>query len=201
MPRATRAVSWVMPDLSSSNAERLLQLARRSIEIFLKTREAPDARDLLITLGLAKVSELAEPRACFVTLRKKNELRGCVGTFETGIPLYQNVSEMTVAAASRDPRFPPVAEPELANVRLEISILGPMRLMTSLEQLEIGRHGVYVVSGQKSGTYLPEVALGQGWSVQQFIAHCALEKAGLSAEELREAQIFIYEVEKICEKE
>ncbi len=175
-----------MLDLSSSSRERLIQIARSSIAQVLEANPSLPP-------------ELKVPAACFITLRKAGKLRGCIGTFDAKIPLYQNISQCARSAAFGDPRFPPVTREELDQIRIEISVLGPFWKMNSITELETGRHGVWVKCGLKSGTFLPEVATDEGWTAEEFIRHCAMEKAGMSAEELSRAEIFLYEVKKIKE--
>jgi AmmeMemoRadiSam system protein A len=100
---------------------------------------------------------------------------------------------MAVAAATQDPRFPPVNLEELADVELEISVLTPMRLVRSIDEIELGKHGVYMRKGGRSGTFLPQVATETGWSKEEFLGHCAEEKAGIGWDGWRDAEIFVYE--------
>jgi AmmeMemoRadiSam system protein A len=179
-----------MPD-SSSNSKMLLELARNAIETFVTT-----GRHLEIPTPSA---DLAVKRGCFVTLRKLGELRGCVGTFEAQTPLYENIIRIAPAAAVQDPRFPPVTKNELPHLKIELSVLGELEKVESLEEIEIGKHGVYVKLGDRSGTYLPDVAVEQKWSVHEFVMHCAREKARLSTEEIMRAEIFRYPVQKYKE--
>ncbi len=181
-----------MPALSSNSQVFLLKLARDSIQFYLETRTAP--------LFEILIEEVKQPGGCFVTLKKIGTLRGCVGTFEGARPLHENVIRMAVASAFEDSRFPPLRTEELPEVRIELSVLGELRKMNSLEELEIGRHGIWIKFGVRAGTYLPEVAVGQGWSREEFLRHCAYEKAGLTAEEFKASEIFLYEVQKFSEE-
>lgn len=179
-----------MPDLSL-NSRSLLQLARNAVEVYLAT-----GQHLVFQTDLP---ELTAKRGCFVTLRKTGKLRGCVGTFDAHRPLYQNIIRMAPAAACQDLRFPPVTKEELPFIRIELSVLGELEKADSLEGIEIGRHGVYVKLDNRSGTFLPEVAVEQKWSVPEFVTYCARDKAGLSPEECTRAEIFRYEVQKFKE--
>lgn len=177
-----------MPDLSSNSRKELLELAHKAIRTRLETGDI-----LKYTPGNP---ELLLRRGCFVTLRLAGNLRGCVGTFEATEPLYQNVILMAVASAFQDSRFSPVQKSELESLEIQISVLGELCEMKSIQELEIGRHGVYVRLGERSGTFLPEVAVEQKWRPEEFIIYCAKEKAGLVPEECARAQVFLYEVEK-----
>jgi len=180
-----------MPALSLSSQKILLDLARTSIQIFIKTKKYAEFKPQTLDISMAS--------ACFITLKKNGQLRGCIGTFSASKPLYQNIIHMAVSAALEDPRFPAVSLNELEQVKIEISVLSDFRPMLSPEDLEIGKHGIVVRCGAKSGTYLPDVAIEQKWSKQEFIYRCAAEKAGLSPDEIVEAQMFIYEVQKFSE--
>ncbi len=180
-----------MPDLSSNNQNFLLRLARQSIETRLKGEA--------FSFSSPVPEEVKIPRGCFVTLKKNGMLRGCIGTFEATKPLFENIFHMAQVSAFQDPRFPPVNFSELSQIRIEISVLGPRRKMNSIEELEIGKHGIFIQLGHRRGTYLPEVAVEQGWSAKEFISNCAVEKVGIRPEELERAQIDLYEVEKFLE--
>ena len=200
MQRETRSGWWVMPDLSLNSGQVLLDLARRAIQSFLQTRSVQQGVGIAQE-NIAYNQELLLERGCFVTLRKERALRGCVGTFEANQPLFQAVMRMAVAAAFEDTRFPPLLPLELDLIRLEISVLGELRKINSFKELQIGKHGVYVKFGRKNGTFLPDVAVEEGWTSEEFVHFCAREKARLAPEELACAEIYLYEVEKIAEKE
>ena len=168
-----------------------MELARKSIAAHLETGNPLNFQ--------TSDAELCLKRGCFVTLRKHGTLRGCIGTFDTSEPLYQHVIRMSAASAFQDTRFSPVTKSELGGLRIEISVLGPLEKVSSAEEIEIGRHGVYVKRGAKSGTFLPEVAVEQHWGPAEFVNGCAREKAFLTPAELPFAEIFRYEVEKFSE--
>ena len=139
---------------------------------------------------------LAEPGACFVTLRERGHLRGCIGTLEARIPLAEETRAMTAAAALRDPRFPPVSVEELPSLALSLSVLSPMRTITDVAEIEVGRHGIAIERPPHRGVLLPQVAVELGWDRQTFLAQtCA--KAGLPADAWRDpgTQIEIFEAD------
>ena len=214
MPQGSAAASWVMPDLSLSSSQRfLLRLSREVIRQELQKKKAGpslrkgawtpvDRTQFLNPIDADRdriQSEISAKRGCFVTLWIENQLRGCIGTFSAQKTVAENVEEMARAAAFHDPRFSPLSEEELDQVKIEISILGPLEKIDSDKQLEIGRHGIFLKHGKKGGTFLPDVAVSQHWSSEEFVRSCAFEKAGLSAEELSKAELFRYEVEKFSE--
>ncbi len=180
-----------MPDLSSNSRRTLLQLARSAIKTYCLTGDHVAFR--------IEEPELQIRRGCFVTLRKDGKLRGCVGTFDDHRFLCDNVARMAVAAAFQDHRFPAVTKNEIDQIHIELSILGELEKVNALNEIEIGKHGVYVRLEERSGTYLPDVAVEQRWQVPEFVTFCAREKAGLRPEECAKAEIFRYEVEKFKE--
>ena len=110
---------------------------------------------------------------------------------------------MAVAAATQDYRFAhdPVTEREMKDVDIKISILSPLKQIDSIEQIEIGKHGIWVRQGNQSGTYLPEVATDMGWTREQFLESCCAEKAGLSPDAWKEgADIYVYTSQVLKEK-
>ena len=193
-----------MPVLSSNNQNLLLAIARKVISSVIlseaKNLESGSFASLRMTVG--NDPELLQKSGCFVTLyTKPKTLRGCIGTFESDEPLFRAVMKTAVSAAFKDPRFPPLVAGELDRIRIEISVLGKLQKMNSIADLKIGKHGILIQLKNKSGTYLPEVAEEQGWTSEEFVHHCAVEKAGLKPEELVVAELYLYEVEKIEEKE
>ena len=181
----------VMPVLSLNSQKTLLQLARQAIQSRLGGPSVNREEKLPPDFEL--------PRGCFVTLKKHGRLRGCVGNFNAEQPLFDNVRRMALAAAFEDSRFPEVLPGEMGDITIEISVIGEFQKIRDPGELEIGRHGVYVLYQNRKGTYLPEVALEQKWSAEEMIAHCAREKAGLLPHEIPLAEIYLYEVEKFTE--
>jgi hypothetical protein len=124
---------------------------------------------------------LKEPLGVFVTLKKDGKLRGCIGNFESQKPLWQNIKEMALASAFEDDRFTPLQKEELKNLEIEISILSPMKKINSIEEIELGKHGVYIKQGRQNGVFLPQVAKSTGWDKETFLNKLCMEKAGLEA--------------------
>lgn len=121
---------------------------------------------------------------CFVTLfREGGELRGCIGTFEVDRPLWSVVETMAVAAASRDPRFPPLASDELERCTIDISTLS-VPVPTPPEAVSVGEHGVVIRGRGRRGVLLPQVASERGWDRETFLEHTC-RKAGLRPDDWR----------------
>lgn len=158
-----------MTPLSPAGRSALLALARAAIRHHLGLGPAP---------ALPSSDELDAPRGAFVTLRRDGELRGCLGRFEAEGTLARTVACMAVAAASEDPRFPPLAADEIENVSLSISALGPRRPLADPAAIRVGEDGLVVTRGWHRGTLLPVVAVEHGWDAPAFLARTCL-KAGL----------------------
>ena len=171
--------------ITAEDQKLLLQLARASIAKKLNIdHPAPEIKP---------GPPFSLNRGAFVTLHKAGRLRGCIGTFSTQNSLKTTVEEMAQAAAFQDPRFPPLRAEELPEVDLEISVLTPMRKIESPEEIEVGRHGIYIVQGFYSGVLLPQVATENHWDRQTFLEQTCL-KAGLDRDcwSSKETQIFVF---------
>jgi AmmeMemoRadiSam system protein A len=138
--------------------EYLLNLARQTLDCYLKNGTIPKVNVEGLTEGLK------QERVCFLTLTKKGYgLRGCMGLFKSRAPLYENVIDRAIAAATKDPRFPPVSYDELKDIKIEISILtAPEELRFNsaqelLSKLKPAKHGVIIYTPYGSSTYLPQV--------------------------------------------
>ena len=129
----------------------------------------------------------------FVSLHKFGRLRGCIGHFGEDYPLHEIVAKMAYAAAFEDPRFMPVTNDELADIDIEISVLTPMRRIRSIDEFQLHRHGIYIKKGFRSGTFLPQVADEVNWTKEEFLGHCAQDKAGIGWDGWRDAELYVYE--------
>ena len=172
--------------ISERDRARLLELAREAVSAAVNRKRLPVARSPEGILG--------ERRGCFVTLRNDDRLRGCIGTFRPDRPLGEMVVEMAAAAATRDPRFTlnPITPAELSELSVELSVLSPLEETDRPENLELGKHGIYIVRGGRSGCFLPEVAKETGWGVEEFLDQCCVGKAGLPAGAWREPETKVY---------
>ncbi|MDH7515880.1 MAG: AmmeMemoRadiSam system protein B [Bacteroidota bacterium] len=141
------------------------------------------------------------PCGAFVTLRKHGALRGCIGNFSAEAPLYRTVEQMAIAAATQDPRFQRVRPDELEDIDIEISVLTPLRRIRSIDEFVLGKHGIYIRKDGHSGTFLPQVAAETGWSVEEFLGHCARDKAGIGWDGWKDAELYVYEALVFGEKE
>jgi AmmeMemoRadiSam system protein B/AmmeMemoRadiSam system protein A len=157
--------------LTEEEKRLLHRIARRAIEdaITQKHEQEPEPN---------ASPALMQKRGVFVTIKKHGRFRGCIGYIKGIKPLCQAVREMVVAAAFHDPRFPPITEGELPDLEIEISVLTPVRQIKSVEEIEVGKHGILIEKGFHSGLLLPQVATEHGWDCKTFLEHCCL-KAGL----------------------
>jgi len=171
--------------LSENERETLLQSARESIESSLEERN-PVWADVPASLRV--------PLGAFVTLSSQKRLRGCIGRLTPSGPLIDTIRSMARAAAFEDPRFSPVSREEWARVSIEISVLGPMERLASVEEIVIGRHGLYIVQGFRAGVLLPQVATEWGWDRNEFLEQVC-RKAGLPSGAWREPSAELYRFE------
>jgi AmmeMemoRadiSam system protein B/AmmeMemoRadiSam system protein A len=172
--------------LNSQEKTILLEIARETLEGFIREGDIPDISEDKLT------ETLKEPAGAFVTLQKDGELRGCIGRFNPDEPLYKIVQNMAIASSTQDVRFPDVTEEELDDIEIEISVLTPMEKVSSPDDIKLGVHGVYIKRGPHSGTFLPQVAQATGWSKEEFLGHCARDKAGLSWDAWKEEDTELY---------
>lgn len=179
--------------LNRKEQETLLNIARTSIEKAVKGER--------IYLKPVKDRRLLTKQGCFVTITKRGKLRGCIGYIEPVKPLYQAVSEMAIAAATRDRRFPPVVEEELHELSIEISVLSPLKLIKDTSEIVVGRDGLYIMKQGQSGLLLPQVATDRGWDKVTFLEQTC-EKAWLPRDAWkREAKIFRFEAQVFGEQD
>lgn len=187
--------------LNKENRQRLLDLAKRSIQHGLQT-----GRPLKINLD-DYPEELTERRATFVTLQKNHQLRGCIGMLEAVRPLAEDIAENAFSSAFEDPRFPPLQADELDGLEIYLSLLTPAEPLTftseqdlisqlqpgidglileepeiynvanKREQLPPRIDGLILEKGRRRGTFLPSV-WEQLPEPEQFLQHLKL-KAGL----------------------
>ena len=129
----------------------------------------------------------------FVSLHKQGRLSGCIGHFGEDVPLHEIVAEMARAAAFEDPRFMPVTKDELDDIDIEISVLTPIRRIQSLDEFQLHKHGIYIKKGSRSGTFLPQVADEVNWTKEEFVGHCAQDKAGIGWDGWKDAELYVYE--------
>jgi len=137
---------------------------------------------------------LAACCGCFVTLKSRGRLRGCIGQFTSDQPLIELVVEMAEASASKDPRFfdHPLTVRDLSNLEIEISVLSPLECTDNPLNLQLGVHGIYIKRGYAAGCFLPQVATETGWTKEEFLSFCCSHKAGLPPDAWKDPQTEVY---------
>jgi MEMO1 family protein len=162
------------PPFSLTDQEKaeLLALARQSVESTIRSNQ-------LYSPAAPSSETLNREYGAFTTINESGALRGCVGYTSPARPLFLTVRDTATLAALRDPRFPPVTPEELPKLAYEISVLSPLRRVTDVEQIKVGRHGLLMKNGDYEGLLLPQVPVEQNWRRETFLEQtCA--KAGMN---------------------
>lgn len=172
--------------MNEAQRQTLLQIARDAVKAAIAgtppAKHQPDDPALHALCG------------CFVTLKNRDRLRGCIGQFISDRPLVELVAEMARASATGDPRFfaNRVTARELGELDIEISVLSPLERTQEPLSLRLGTHGIYIRRGYASGCFLPQVATETGWTAEEFLSFCCAHKAGLPADAWRDPETEIY---------
>lgn len=184
--------------LTEEQGGMLVKLARRAVELFLDTGRRPELKGRFPKVFEAK-------KGVFVTLRKIVELedgsrrwvlRGCVGYPLPKLPLAKATVNAAIAAATRDPRFPPVTPSELGHLIFEVSVLSDLNMIIGdpgeiLSNIKIGLDGVVVEKGLMKALLLPQVAVEYSWSSEEFLSQACI-KAGLPPDAWKSRGVKIY---------
>ncbi|MEG6507132.1 AmmeMemoRadiSam system protein A [Nitratidesulfovibrio sp. 1201_IL3209] len=168
-------------ELSAAERAWLLDLARWAVLCRLAgDDDEPEGSDAPDDAGVPAPPPgvLHRPLGAFVTFKKGGHLRGCIGSMVGDGPLYLTVARMARAAAFEDPRFPPVTAVEMSGLELDISVLGPLTRCPDPSLVRVGRHGLLVRQGFRSGVLLPQVPVEWGWDRETFLSQTC-RKAGL----------------------
>lgn len=180
---------------SDKEKEQLVSLARDNIRSMLYDKKRT-------SVNIEKLPEVFnKPYGAFVTLKINGSLRGCIGRFISSDPLYEVVLESSKSSAFEDPRFSPLTKEELPKTDIEITVLGPLKKISNINEIVLGRHGIYIKKDYRSGTMLPQVAIENNWTVEQFLGYTSRDKAGIGWDGWKNADIYIYEGIVIEEKE
>jgi uncharacterized protein (TIGR00296 family) len=162
--------------LSDQDGETIVKTARAAVTEYLKTGKK-------INLHEDFKSKFSYNSGVFVTLNKKENLRGCIGFPTPAKKLYQSLVDAAIASATEDPRFPQVQYEELNEISFEVTILTPpeeVKVTNPLEytsKIKVGRDGLIVKWEFGSGLLLPQVPVEYGWNEEEFLNHTC-EKAG-----------------------
>ena len=136
---------------------------------------------------------LNQRNGCFVTIKQSGQLRGCIGNFQSELPLFKEVAMMAKASATNDPRFYPMQSTDLDNFTLEISVLSPLHKIEDVDEIEVGKHGIYIEKSYHRGVLLPQVATEHNWNRNTFLKQTCI-KAGLPTDawQADDADIYIF---------
>jgi len=170
--------------LNEAQRKRLLQIARESITSYVRDGKRKQFTE--------KDPLLNQPMGAFVTLHEDGELRGCIGKMQGAGALYQTVAGMAVESAAGDPRFRPLSPREIEKIDIEISVLSPMKRVSSYKEVNIPGDGVMVRKGLGGGVYLPQVATEAGWNREEFLTSLCGQKAGIAPDAWKDPDTELY---------
>ena len=177
--------------LTKDQEKSLLMLARRAITHFLNE-------------GIPPVIEtddetFKQKRGAFVTLKVRDQLRGCIGYPIPFKPLDETIIDVAISAATKDFRFSPLNQKELHETKIEISVLSPAEPIEDISEIEVGKHGIIITKGLNRGLLLPQVPLEWGWDRETFLRHGCM-KAGIEEDAWKKgAQIEIFSAQVFSE--
>lgn len=180
--------------MTPQQEQTILTVARGALQEAVRNRDysPPPGLDLPADFGGA-----------FVTLRRGERLRGCMGTFAPTGTLAETVARMARTSCLDDPRFADhrISPDELGDIHIEVSVLEAPFLTEDPASLEVGRHGVWIRKGSASGVLLPQVAVERKWGAEEFLTQCCVLKAGLPPLAWKDAdtQTYLFGAHIICE--
>ena len=166
--------------ISDNAGKYLVELAKETIKYFLDTgKTMVKPQDYPI--------ELDEELGVFVTLNKNKRLRGCIGYAEPIKPAIDATMDVAIAAAFNDPRFPQLSPDEFGKLDFEVTVLTKPEMIVVahpdqyFDEIEIGRDGLIIQKGYAKGLLLPQVAVENAFTKEDFLEHTCM-KAGISAD-------------------
>ncbi|MFC1770518.1 AmmeMemoRadiSam system protein B [Candidatus Margulisiibacteriota bacterium] len=172
--------------LNEQEKELLLKLARNTVEYYLKNNEKPTIKQLNIELS----SSMKAVMGAFVTLKKRGQLRGCIGEILPRQELYKAIIDQAINAAANDHRFQPVSPDEVKELEFEISALSQPEPVENYKDIVLGKHGIIIQKDGRSAVFLPQVAPEQGWTLEETLTHLSM-KAGLSGDSWKSGMQFL----------
>ena len=184
-----RQVKGLADEIKFTDKEKddLIDMARDNIKSLLFNKKR-------ITVNKESLCDLFKKSlGAFVTLKIDGSLRGCIGRFISSDPLYEVVLQSSESSAFEDPRFKPLTKEEFPKTDIEITVLGPLKKINNINEIVLGRHGIYIKKDFRSGTMLPQVAIENGWTVEEFLGYTSLNKAGIGWDGWKNAELYIYE--------
>lgn len=182
------AIGLYVSPLTRDEKTFLLSLAKNTISDYVTRGVIPDI--------VMKNPKLTANAATFVTINRNGDLRGCIGNIRPVMPLYKSVIMNAVAASSKDHRFQPMGREELGDMEVEVTILSPLEPLKDIKDIEIGKHGLYLIKGENNSVFLPQVPKEFGWDLNTYLEKLSL-KAGLTKDAWMDAQLFTFQGEII----
>ncbi len=185
--------------LDRKEMKMLLELARSTLRDYFEEKTALPSMEERFS-GFPR---LMQSLGVFVTLRKRGDLRGCIGSITGSEPLYRGVMANAVYAAVNDPRFPALKQKELDDVEIEISVMTPLQQLTDYRSIRLGIDGVVIHDRSAQAVFLPQVATETGWTLDEFLGNLCL-KAGLEHDAFRRSstmQFFIFQAQVFHERD
>jgi hypothetical protein len=173
--------------ITAEEKKQLFAIAKGSIQSML------DHKGKFVIDENSIPENLKKPMGAFVTLKINGALRGCIGRFISSEPLFRVVQESAISSAFEDPRFSPITKNEYKNTDIEITVIGPLKRIKNINEIVLGKHGIYIKKDNRSGTMLPQVATENGWTVEEFLGFTSRDKAGLGWDGWKDAELSIYE--------
>ncbi len=171
--------------INEYNKNTLLKIAHNAIQTYLGLNDE--------LTKISNLDDLKQFNGAFVSIYVDGKLRGCIGQFSSEKELPELIASLAVTSAFNDDRFPPLSAKELKDLSIEISLLTPMRKIYSIEDIELGKHGVHLEKDGNKGTFLPQVAIKTGWNLEEFLGHLARDKAHIGWEGWRKAELSVFE--------
>lgn len=178
-----------MFDIGIDDKTSLLKFSRYCLE------EELNVNHCVFPISPSFIESFSVKFGVFVSLYKNDELRACLGLMSSDLPLYKTLKKMTVAAAKRDYRFKPINKKEVPFLLIEISIISPMQQVKNISEIELGKHGIYIEKDGRTGTFLPQVAENNNWTLEEFLGNCSESKVGIGWDGWESANIYIYETD------
>jgi AmmeMemoRadiSam system protein A len=199
-------------DYKEETKKILIKLAREAIENYLENIEEGIIKlpDEIINKSIKEkkeekenideeiLKELGEERGIFVTLRKNDQVRGCIGTLKED-KLWIQVQKYAVFSAFNDPRFPPLQKDELPQIKIEISIIENVEDVKNVSEIKLGEDGIILDVGGKGGVLLPEVATEYNLKTPEEFLDMLCKKIGAQKGCWKKAKIKKFKTKKISE--
>ncbi len=172
------------PSLTQEEKKTLLTIARDTLEWCARGSKPA------FNMGAYEITDaMRKDTATFVTLKINGHLRGCIGSLAPEEPLFQSVHNNAINAALHDPRFQPVKPSEASHIKLDVSILSPIKPIPSFSEFQTGKQGIILSKDGRRAVFLPEVAVEQNWTMEETLTHLSL-KAGLPPDAWRQKALF-----------